>query len=88
MLMFGLVLNGMVHGVVIVVGNDVNDVLVKTPGVYLLPKLRYPCHCCCCCPPPHRPPTHRHHHHETDALDVLDVLAKTPCLYQVPELRY
>merc|ERR1711913_19857 len=41
---------------------DVLDVLAKTPGLYLIPELRYPCHCChpCCCrrrpcryPPPH-----------------------------------
>ena len=39
----------------------------KTPGLYLVPELRYPCHCCrpCCChcPPPRCPPHHRHHHH-------------------------
>merc|ERR1712015_36156 len=68
------------------------DVLVKTPGLYLVPELNYLCHCsrpCCCCgPPPRRHPPHRHHHHEADALDILDVIAKTPCLYQVPELRY
>merc|ERR1712030_90004 len=75
---------------------DILDVLAKTPGLYLVPELRYPCHhcppCCCCrpchCPSPCRPPPHHRHHHEADALDVLDVLAKTPCLYQVPELRY
>merc|ERR1712030_214959 len=51
------------------------DVLAKTPGLYLVPELRYPCHCChpcCCCrrpcrcrcPPPRCPPPHhRHHHH-------------------------
>merc|ERR1712015_247642 len=77
------------------------EVLAKTPGLYLVPELRYPCHCChpcCCCrpcrcrrpcrcPPPHCLPPRRHHH-EADALGVLDVLAKTPCLYLVPELRY
>ena len=74
---------------------DVLDVLAKTPGLYLVPELRYPCHCCrpCCCrrpchfPPPRRPPPYCRHHHEVDALDVLDVHAKTPSLYQVPKLR-
>merc|ERR1712237_182914 len=72
------------------------DIHAKTPGLYLDPELRYPCHCCrpcCCCrpcrcPPPHCPPPHHCHHHEADALDVLDVLAKTPYLYLVPKLRY
>ena len=69
------------------------DVLAKTPGLYLVPDLRYHCHChrpCCCrrpccCPPPrcHLPPRH-HYHQEVDALDVI---AKTPGLYHVPELR-
>ena len=39
------------------------DVLAKTPCLYLVPELRYPCHCCrhpSRCPPPRR---HRHHHH-------------------------
>ena len=75
---------------------DVLDVLAKTPCLYQVPDLRYPCHCCrpcCCCRPsccplpPPRPP-HRCHHHEAHALNVLDVFAKTPGLYLVPELRY
>ena len=67
---------------------DVLDVLAKTPGLYLVPELRYPfhccCPCCCCCPcrctPPHCHPPHCHHH---DVV-VLDVLTKTPALYLVP----
>ena len=39
---------------------DALDVLAKTPTLYLVPELRYPCSCCCPCPPP---PHHHHHHH-------------------------
>ena len=43
------------------------DVLAKTPCLYLIPELRYPCHYCrhrCRCPLPRRHPSHlRHHHH-------------------------
>ena len=66
----------------------------KPPGLYLVPELRYPCHCCypCRCPPPCPCPPPRCHppppHQEVDALIILDVLAKTPGLYLVPELRY
>ena len=42
-------------------------ILAKTPYLYLVPELRYPCHCCrrpCRCPPPRHHPSHlRHHHH-------------------------
>merc|ERR1712030_27843 len=70
---------------------DVLDILTKTPGLYLVPELRYPYHCCrrpYRCPPPRRHPPNCHHHHKANALEVLDVLAKIPCLYLVPELRY
>ena len=36
--------------------------LIKTPGLYLVAELRYPCHLCRC------PPPHYCHHHEADAL--------------------
>ena len=43
------------------------DVLAKTPCLYLIPELRYPCHYYrhrCRCPLPRRHPSHlRHHHH-------------------------
>ena len=64
-------------------GLNVLDVLAKTPGLYLVRELRYPCHCCrpCCCRLPCRcPPPH---HREADALGILDVLVKTPGLYLV-----
>ena len=74
---------------------DALDVLAKTPNLYIVPGLRYPCHSwrpCCCCPscccPPCRCPPPCHHRHEADALDELDALAKTPGLYLVPGLRY
>ena len=67
---------------------DILNILTKTPYLYLVPELRYPCHCCypCHCrrpcryPPPHCPPPHRHHHHEANTLDVL---TKTPVLYLI-----
>ena len=67
------------------------DVLAKTPGLYLVPELRYPWSFCrpCCYPPPrcYPPPYHRHHH-EANTFDVIDVLTKTPGLYLVLELWY
>merc|ERR1712105_266924 len=44
---------------------DILDIHAKTPGLYLVPELRYSCHCCrpCRCPPSRcRLPHHRHHH--------------------------
>ena len=60
---------------------------MNTPGLYIVPELRYPCYCCCRRPPPCPPPPHCRHHHEADALDVFDVHAKHPDLYQVSKLR-
>ena len=42
---------------------DVLDVLAKTPGLYLVPEQKYPCHCCCPCPP-HYPHCCYHHHRQ------------------------
>ena len=85
-----LVLYGLVGLGLVWLGLIWLDVLAKTPGLYLVPELRYPWSCCrsCHCPPPCCRPPPPHHHHEADALDVLDVLAKIPGLYLVPKLRY
>merc|ERR1712105_572121 len=53
--------------VVVIIMRPMPLVSLRKPHVYLVPELRYPCHCCCLpchCPPPRRrPPHHRHHHH-------------------------
>ena len=61
---------------------DVLDVLAKTPGLYLVPELRYPYHCscsCCCHHPCRCPPPHCHNFHPKNKTTIFPSIFEIKC---------